>query len=83
MDQNTQFFIIVGTVIAVFLWLRNDINRLDAKIDRVNDKTQNDMSALGQDVATLRSEVAYIRETLAWLRGRLGYSDRSSDESVG
>ena len=68
MDQNTQFFIIVGTVIAVFLWLRNDIHRLDAKIDRVNDSLQ-------ADFAALRSEVTTIRENLAWMRGRMGYDE--------
>ena len=61
MDQNAQFFITVGTVIAVFLWLRNDINRLDAKIDRVND-------SLRSDFTVLRSEVSIMREQLAWLR---------------
>ena len=66
MDQNLQFFITVGTTIAVFLWLRNDIIRLDAKIDRVNDSMQNDISSL-------RHEVTSIRENLAWIRGRMGY----------
>ncbi len=68
MDQNTQFFIIVGTVIAVFLWLRNDIHRLDAKIDRVNDSLQGDFESL-------RSEVTTIRENLAWMSGRMGYDE--------
>ena len=75
MDQNVQFFITVGTVIAVFLWLRNDINRLDAKIDRVNDSLRSDFTAL-------RSEVSIMREQLAWLRGRLGYSDANPDDSA-
>lgn len=68
MDQNAQFFITVGTVIAVFLWLRNDINRLDEKIDRVNDVLQS-------DVRSIRTEVASIRESLGWMRGRMGYSE--------
>ena len=66
MDQNLQFFITVGTTIAVFLWLRNDIIRLDAKIDRVNDSMQN-------NIGSLRHEVTSIRENLAWIRGRMGY----------
>ena len=66
MDQNLQFFITVGTTIAVFLWLRNDIIQLDAKIDRVNDSMQNDISSLCHEVTS-------IRENLAWIRGRMGY----------
>ncbi len=68
MDQNAQFFITVGTVIAVFLWLRNDLNRLDANIDRVID-------ALKFDINSLRIEVTSIRESLGWMRGRMGYSE--------
>ena len=75
MEQNLQFFITVGTVIAVFLWLRNDINRLDAKIDRVNDSLIGELNSVRDEVASLRGEVASIRESLAWLRGRMGYGE--------
>lgn len=68
MDQDLQFFVTVGTVIAVFLWLRNDINRLDKKIDR-------EVDALKADLSSLRTEVGSIRESLGWMRGRMGYSE--------
>lgn len=80
MDQNIQFFITVGTVIAVFLWLRNDINQLGAKIDRVNDTLKADINALSGEVNSVRAEVASIRETLAWMRGRMGYSIAIPDD---
>lgn len=82
MDPNAQFLITVGTVIAVFLWLRNDINRLDAKIDRVHDTLQGDIGSLRSDVNSVRGEVASIRESVAWLRGRLGYDDANPDDSA-
>ncbi len=82
MDPNAQFLITVGTVIAVFLWLRNDINRLDAKIDRVNDSLKGELNFVRGEVASLRGEVASIRESLAWLRGRLGYGEPSPDEEA-
>lgn len=63
MDQNVQFIITVGTTIGVFLWLRNDINRLDTEI-----------SSLRDDVTTLRNKMTSVRESLAWMRGRMGYS---------
>ena len=86
MDQNAQFFITVGTVIAVFLWLRNDMNRLDAKIDRVYDALKSDngqlrteltsvRESLGFDITSVRTEVGSIRESLGWMRGRMGYSE--------
>ncbi|MCY4070057.1 MAG: hypothetical protein OXG60_02040 [Chloroflexi bacterium] len=70
MDQNVQFVITVGTVIGVFLWLRNDINRLDGEI-----------SSLRDDVVTLRNEMTSVRESLSWLRGRMGYSEPSPQEA--
>ncbi len=89
MDPNAQFLITVGTVIAVFLWLRNDINRLDAKIDRVNDSLKGEINSVRDDVASLRGElnsvrgeVSSIRESVAWLRGRLGYSDSNPDDDA-
>ena len=69
MDQNVQFVITVGTVIGVFLWLRNDINRLDAEI-----------SSLRDDVTTLRNEMTSVREALGWMRGRMGYSEVATKE---
>ncbi len=69
MDQNVQFVITVGTVIGVFLWLRNDINRLDGEI-----------SSLRDDVTSLRNEVTSVRETLAWMRGRMGHSEAAAPE---
>ena len=75
MDQNLQFFITVGTTIAVFLWLRNDINRLDAKIGREVDALKSDIGSLRTEVTSMRSEVASMRESLGWLRGRMGYSE--------
>ena len=82
MDPNAQFLITVGTVIAVFLWLRNDINRLDAKIDRVNDSLKGEINSARGEVASLRGEVTSIRESLAWLRGRMGYGEPSPDEEA-
>lgn len=61
MDQNSQFIITVGTVIGAFLWLRHDIHslrrelkdevrRLDEKIDGVN-----------ASVTSLRETVGWLR----------------------
>jgi len=80
LDQNLQFYITVGTTIAVFLWLRNDLNRLDAKIDREIDGLKTDINSLQSEVNSLRSEVTSIREGLGWLRGRMGYSEPNSTE---
>jgi len=82
LDPNAQFLITVGTVIGVFLWLRNDINRLDAKIDRVNDSLKGDINKLSGEFNSLRGEVSSIRESLAWLRGRLGYGDADADDNA-
>ena len=49
MDQNVQFVITVGTVIGVFLWLRNDINRLDGEI-----------SSLREDVTSMTNELTSV-----------------------
>ena len=75
MDQNTQFIIIVGTVIGVFLWLRHDINLLNAKIDRVSDN-------LNKKIEKLNDNDAVLRESLGWMRGRMGFTESgpSSDE---
>ncbi len=70
MAQNVQFVIIVGTVISMFLWLRNDINRLERNI-----------VSLRREVVSLRNEVTSVRESLAWLRGRMGYSEPSPQEA--
>ena len=50
MDQNTQFIIIVGTVIGVFLWLKHDIHQLNAKIEKLND-----------NYAAMRESIGWIR----------------------
>ena len=36
MDPNLQVIIIVGSVIGVFLWLRQDIKRVEEKADNAN-----------------------------------------------
>lgn len=69
MDQNVQFVIIVSTVIGVFLWLRNDINRLD-----------NEISSLRESVTSLQSDMTSVRESIAWMRGRMGYSESPPQE---
>ncbi len=71
MDQNVQFIITVGTVIGVFLWLRNDINRLDTEIGSL----RTEITSVRNEVTSLRNEVTSVRESLAWLRGRMGYSE--------
>ena len=69
MDQNVQFVITVGTVIGVFLWLRNDINRLD-----------NEISSLRESVTSLQSDMTSVRESIAWMRGRMGYSETNPQD---
>ncbi len=64
MDQNVQFIITVGTVIGVFLWLRHDINQLNARMDNLDakfDKSNDNYAAL--------------RESLGWIRGRMGFTE--------
>lgn len=61
MYQDVQFVILASAVIGGFLWLRNDINRLDGEI-----------SSLRESVTSLQSDVRSVRESLAWLRGRMG-----------
>ena len=86
MDQNTQFVIIVGTVIGVFLWLRHDINLLNAKIDKVSDdlnlkidRVSDDMNARMDNISTrqdrLNENIGALRESLGWIRGRMGLTE--------
>lgn len=70
MDQNLQFVITVGTVIGVFLWLRHDINLLNAKIDRVYDD-------LNAKIEKQNDNIAALRESLGWMRGRMGFTEQS------
>jgi hypothetical protein len=69
-DQNVQFVITVGTVIGVFLWLRHDINLLNAKIDRVYDD-------LNAKIERQNDNIAALRESLGWIRGRMGFTEQS------
>ena len=70
MDQNLQFVITVGTVIGVFLWLRHDINLLNAKIDRVYDD-------LNAKIEKQNDNIAALRESLGWMRGRMGFTEQT------
>ena len=58
MDQNVQFIITVGTVIAVFLWLRNDINNLNAKIDKINDN----YAAMRESLGWIRGRMGFTEQ---------------------
>ena len=71
MTQNAQFLITIGTIMVGFLCLRNDIKRLDAKIDRMNDTLQAAIQSLRGEVATIGRDLASIRESQAWRHGRL------------
>ncbi len=71
MDQNVQFIITVGTVIGMFLWLRNDINRLDSEIGSL----RTEITSVRSEMTSLRNEITSIRESFAWVRGRMGYSE--------
>jgi len=66
MDQNTQFIIIVGTVIGVFLWLRHDINQIHGRIDSLETKFDK-----------LSDSVTALRESMAWMRGRAGLTEQT------
>ena len=49
MDPNLQVMIIVGSVIGAFLWLRQDIKRVEDKADKSNKQIleiQGDMKVL-------------------------------------
>ena len=70
MDQNTQFIIIVGTVIGVFLWLKHDIHQLNIRID-----------SLGAKFDKLNENLAALRESLGWIPGRMGFSEQAPSES--
>ena len=72
MDDNTQFIITVGTVIGVFLWLRNDINQLNARIDSLNTRIDN----LSGRIDKLNDDFASLRESLGWIRGRIGFTEQ-------
>lgn len=58
MDQNVQFIITVGTVIAVFLWLRNDINNLNGKIDKINDN----YAAMRESLGWIRGRMGFTEQ---------------------
>ena len=89
-DQNIQFIITVGTVIGVFLWLRNDINRLDGEIGSLRGEISSvrgeissirgEISSVRDQVTSLRSETTSIRESLAWMRGHMGYIETSAQD---
>ena len=64
MDQNVQFVITVGTVIGVFLWLRHDINQLNARMDNLDSKFDK-----------LNDNYAALRESMGWIRGRMGFTE--------
>lgn len=66
MDQNVQFIITVGTVIGVFLWLRHDINQLNARMDNLDAKFDK-----------LNDNYAALRESLGWIRGRMGFTEQT------
>ncbi len=65
MDQNVQFIITVGTVIGVFLWLRQDIIQLNARTDNLDKKFDK-----------LNDNYAALRESLGWIRGRMGFTEQ-------
>ncbi len=86
MDQNLQFVITVGTVIGVFLWLRHDINLLNAKIDRVSDDLNAKIDRVSDDLNSrvdllnerhdrTNENIAALRESLGWIRGRMGFTE--------
>ena len=56
MDPNVQVIIIVGSVIGVFLWLRQDIRRVEDKLDNAN--MQN--LEIRRDIRVLTEKVARI-----------------------
>jgi len=85
-DQNVQFVITVGTVIGVFLWLRHDINLLNAKIDRVYDDLNAKIDRVSDgfnarvDGLSARLDrtdenISALRESLGWMRGRMGFTE--------
>ena len=75
MDQNAQFIFTVGTVIGVFLWLRHDINLLNAKIDKVSDDLNARMDSLSTRQDRLNENIGALRESLGWIRGRMGLTE--------
>lgn len=76
MDQNVQFIITVGTVIGVFLWLRHDINLLNAKIDKVSDDLNARIDSISARQDRLNENIAALRESLGWIRGRMGFIEQ-------
>ena len=59
MDQNTQFIIIVGTVIGVFLWLKHDIHQLNAKIEKLNDN----YTSMRESLGWIRGRMGFTEQT--------------------
>lgn len=76
MDQNVQFIITVGTVIGVFLWLRHDINQLNAKIEKVSDDLNDRIDNVNTRFDKLNDNYAALRESLGWIRGRMGFTEQ-------
>ena len=81
MDQNTQFIITVGTVIGVFLWLRHDINQLNAKIDKVSDNLNSRVDNLSTRLDRTNESISALRETLDWIRGRMGFTEQTPPQA--
>lgn len=77
MDQNLQFVITVGTVIGVFLWLRHDINLLNAKIDKVSDDLNARVDGVSTRLDRTDENIAALRESLGWIRGRMGFNEQT------
>ncbi|MCY4019247.1 MAG: hypothetical protein OXG39_07550 [Chloroflexi bacterium] len=81
MDQNTQFIITVGTVIGVFLWLRHDINQLNAKIDKVSDNLNARVDSLSARLDRTNENIAALWETLGWISGRMGFTEQTPPQA--
>ena len=75
MDPNVQFVITVGTVIGGFLWLRHDINLLNAKIDLVSDDLNARIDSVEARQDRMNDNIAALRESLGWIRGRMGFTE--------
>ena len=70
-DQNVQFVITTScwhaessALIGVFLWLRHDINQLNARMDNLDSKFDK-----------LNDNYAALRESMGWIRGRMGFTE--------
>ncbi len=56
---NTQFFILLGTVLAGVIWQRADTVQITGRIDRINDDMKQFYRTLGQHdeaIASLKSK---------------------------